>query len=112
MKRTFLVLLSCLAVSAASAAAPVNAGDVARSTAKQTGQFVACFAGVETQSAQPWAFVPKENGGGTLSNVGANGVRNPYFVRVADLGSKREIRLEATEAAAGAAALRAVDRCV
>ena len=112
MKRTFCALLSCLAVSAASAAAPPNASEVARTTTKATGQFVACFAGVETEAAQPWSFVPKENGGGTLSNAGANGVRNPYFVRVADRGSKREIRLEATEAASGTAVLRAVDRCV
>ena len=112
MKRTFCALLSCLAVSAASAAVPVDGSGAARTTAKGTGQFVACFAGVEAQAAQPWSYVPKENGGGTLSNAGAYGVRNPYFVRVADLGSKRVIRLEAAEAAAGAAALRAVDRCV
>ena len=112
MKRSVFTLLSCLAVSAASAAVPVEGDTIARTTAKPTAQFAACFAGAQTQAAQPWSFVPKENGGGTLSNAGANGVRSPYFVHVADRGSKREIRLEATEAASGVAALRAVDRCV
>ena len=112
MKRTVCALLSCLAVSTASAAVPSGADGPTRTTIKATGQFVACFAGIEAAAAQPWSFVPKENGGGTLSNAGANGVRSPYFVHVADRGSKREIRLEATEAASGVAALRAVDRCV
>lgn len=112
MKRTAVALLSCLAVSAASAAMPVSGGSVARNTAKATNQFVACFADVQTQAAQPWSFVPKENGGGTLSNFGAAGVRAPYFVKVADLGSRREIRLEAASASAGASVLRAVDSCV
>lgn len=112
MKRTFCLLLACLAVSAASAAAPSGDGAVARSTARPANQFVACFAAAQDQAAQPWSFVPRDSGGGTFSNLGARGVTSPYFLRVADLGSKREIRLEASSAASGAPVLRAVDRCV
>jgi hypothetical protein len=112
MKGSACALLSCLAISAASAAVTPAGNTVARSTAKATDQFVACFADVQSQSALPWSFVPKENGGGTISNLGAAGVRNPYFVKVADRGSRREIRLEAASAPAGASALHAVDSCV
>lgn len=112
MKRTAIALLSCLAVPAATAAMPSDGTGIARTTSKHTDQFVACFADAQTGAAQPWSFVPKENGGGTLSNMGAEGVRSPYFVKVADLGSRREIRLQAASAATGAAALRAVDSCV
>jgi hypothetical protein len=112
MTRTVCALLSCLAVSAASAAVPTNGSGDARTTTKATGQFVACFADAEMQASQPWSFVPKENGGGTLSNAGANGVSSPYFLRIADLGPRREIRLESASAASGTAVLHAVDRCV
>jgi hypothetical protein len=112
MKRTVFALLSCLAVSAASAAVPSAGGAVARSTAKPANQFVACFVAAQDKAAQPWSFVPRDSGGGTFSNAGAKGVRNPYFLRIADRGSRREIRLEATNAASGAPVLRAVDRCV
>ena len=112
MKRSVFTLLSCLAVSAASAAVPVDGDTIARTTAKPTAQFAACFAGAQTQAAQPWSFVPKENGGGTFSNVGAEGVRSPYFLKVADLGSRRVIRLETASAATGASVLNAVDACV
>jgi hypothetical protein len=112
MKRTVFALLSCLAVSAASAAAPSAGGAVARSTAKPANQFVACFVAAQDRAAQPWSFVPRDSGGGTFSNAGAKGVASPYFLRIADRGSRREIRLEATSAASGAPVLRAVDRCV
>ena len=49
---------------------------------------------------------------GTFSNFGAKGVSSPYFLRIADRGAMREIRLEASNAASGAPVLRAVDRCV
>ena len=112
MKRTAFVLLSCLAVPAASAAVPAGGDTLARTTSKPTAQFAACFAGAEERAAQRWSFVPKENGGGTFSNVGAAGVSSPYYVKVADLGSRRVIGLEAASAAAGAAVLSAVDACV
>jgi len=112
MKRTVFALFSCLAVSAASAAVPAAGDAVARSTAKPANQFVACFVADQDQAAQPWSFVPRDSGGGTFSNLGAKGVTSPYFLRIADRGSRREIRLEATNAASGASVLRAVDRCV
>ena len=112
MKRTVFALLSCLAVTAASAAAPELDGTVARTTTKAADQFAACFTGAEDRAAQAWSFVPRESGGGTFSNAGAKGVTRPYFLKVADLGSRREIRLEAGSASAGAPVLRAVDSCV
>ena len=112
MKRTAFALLSCLAVSAASAAVPPGNGSVARSTVKPADQFAACFTAAQDQAAQPWSFVPRDSGGGTFSNFGAKGVSSPYYLRVADKGSRRDIRLEATSAASGASVLRAVDRCV
>jgi hypothetical protein len=112
MRGTAVVLLSCLAVTAASAAAPPADGPVLRSTGKAADQFAACFAGAEDRAAQPWSYVPKENGGGTFSNLGARGVSSTYFLKVADLGRRREIRLEAANASAGASVLRAVDSCV
>ena len=112
MKRTAFALLACLAVPAASAAVPPASGAVALSTSKPANQFVACFVAAQNQAAQPWSFVPRDNGGGTFSNLGASGVTSPYFLRVADRGSRRDIRLEATEASSGASVLRAVDRCV
>src|SRR5256885_9378814 len=95
MKRSVFTLLSCLAVSAASAAVPVDGDTIARTTAKPTAQFAACFAGAQTQAAQPWSFVPKENGGGTFSNVCAAGGRSPHFLQDAGLGSPRVIRPDA-----------------
>lgn len=91
---------------------PSGSGSVARTTTKPADQFVACFVAGQDRAAQPWSFVPRESGGGTFSNVGAKGVTSPYFLRVADRGSRRDIRLEATEASSGESLLRAVDRCV
>jgi hypothetical protein len=105
-------MLACLSVSAASAAAPSGLGSVERSTTKPADQFVACFVAGQDHASQPWSFVPRESGGGTLSNAGGKGVTNPYFLRVADLGAKRDIRLEATNASSGQSLLQAVDRCV
>jgi hypothetical protein len=112
MKRTAGLLLTCLAASAASAAAPAASAASARSTARPADQFAACFVAAQERAAQPWSFVPRESGGGTFSNAGARGVSSPYYLRIADLGSRREIRLQATNALAGASVLRAVDRCV
>lgn len=109
MKRSISAALLGLAASASAAGMAPESAIGPRITVRPTAVFAACFAATETQAAQPWSFVPKENGGGTFSNFGARGVTNPYFVRVADLGSRREIRLDAS---ADAAVVRAVDRCV
>jgi hypothetical protein len=105
-------MLACLSVSAASAGVPSGLGGAERSTTKPADQFVACFVAGQDRASQPWSFVPRESGGGTLSNLGAKGVTNPYFLRVADLGWKRDIRLEATNGSSGESLLRAIDRCV
>jgi hypothetical protein len=112
IQRILCLALLGLAGPAATAGALMDSVDAPRVTSKPADQFVACFASAQDRAARPWSFVPRESGGGTLSDAGARGVGSPYFVRVADLGSRREIRLEAASASAGAPILRAVDSCV
>ena len=109
MKRSFVAALLGLAVSASAVGAPSEGGSAPRTTTKPTAQFASCFVKAEERAAQPWSYVPKENGGGTFSNLGAKGAAAPYFVRVADRGATREIRLEA---ATDASVVRAVDACI
>jgi hypothetical protein len=107
-----LLLVACAASAATAASAPGD--NPARSTVKPTDEFVACFSGVQQRAALPWSYVPHENGGGTFSNAGAAGVKTPYFLDVADRGSRREIRLEAASAPSRVdqAIMSAVDRCI
>jgi len=105
MKQTLLLALVSVAASAGAAAA----GDVStRTTAKAVEPFAQCFAAAEDRAAKPWSFVPKASGGGTFSNAGARGVRQPYFLEVADGGRLREIRVSGPDASV----LRAVDQCL
>jgi hypothetical protein len=113
MKRAVFLVLIGLAATAASAAMAAPAGSLARSTTKATDQFAACFVHTQDRDSAPWWFVPKENGGGTFSNLGARGVTHPYFVDVTELGSRREIHLELASASpADASLMRAIDSCV
>jgi len=112
MRSAVFLLLAGLAATAASAAA-APAGTLSRTTNKATDQFAACFVHAQDRASSPWAFIPKENGGGTFSNVGAKGVTHPYFVDVTELGSRREVRLELVSASpARALLMRAFDSCV
>jgi hypothetical protein len=79
------------------------------STTKGVETFAQCFAGAQDRAGRAWAFVPKQNGGGTFSHVGATGVRQPYFLDVADRGKVRELRL--TSAGADRLLVLAVQRC-
>ena len=94
---------------AAFAAVPVvgAAPQASLSTTKGVAPFTQCFAAEQDRAGRAWAFVPKEDGGGTFSNVGATGVRQPYFIDVADRGSTREIRV----AGADQLLVRAVQHC-
>lgn len=113
MKKVVFLVLTGLAATVASAAASSPSGTLARSTTKATDQFAACFVHAQDRASAPWWFVPKENGGGTFSNLGAKGIEHPYFVDVTELGSRREIRLELANASPSAASLmRAIDSCV
>ncbi len=107
-----LLLLAGLAPAATASSVPVDAGS--RTTAKPANEFVACFAGTQQRAALPWSYVPRESGGGILSNAGATGVRSPYFLDVTDRGSTREIRLEQGNAPSRfqQAVLSAVDHCI
>lgn len=107
-----LVLLGCLAPAATASSVPFDVGP--RTTAKGANEFVACFAGAQQRAALPWSYVPRESGGGVLSNAGATGVGTPYFLDVNDRGSTREIRLEQGSAPSQfqRAVLTAVDRCI
>ena len=116
IRRTLCLALLGLAAPAATVGAPVGGAPdtfAARITNKLTDQFAACFVRSQDLASRSWSFVPKENGGGTFSNLGATGVSSPYYLDVADRGSRREIRLEAAGAStADAAVLRAVDSCI
>jgi hypothetical protein len=81
---------------AAIAAAPTPARDRSEqfATIKSTDQFADCFARSQERNARPWWFVPKESGGGTFSNQGAASISKPYFLVIADRGSRREIQLQ------------------
>jgi hypothetical protein len=103
MKRLFLLALVAFS-------APATAQPLARSTTKGVEPFAQCFAAAQDRAARPWSFVPREGGGGTFSNLGANGVRHPYFLEVADRGARREIKLSSE--APNRNVLRAVDRCI
>jgi hypothetical protein len=102
MSITFL----SLALSQAAPAQPI----ASRVTAKATDTFAQCFVAAQDRTSGAWSFVPKESGGGTFSNLGARGVRHPYFLDVADRGAVREIRLSA--AGGNRSVMRAVDRCI
>jgi hypothetical protein len=107
-----LLMLASLAPAATASSVPVDMGS--RTTVKPANEFVACFAGAQERAALPWSYVPRESGGGILSNAGATGVRAPYFLNVTDRGSTREIRLEQGNAPSGfrQAVLSAVDHCI
>ena len=79
-------------------------------TAKSTNQFDSCFAGKQDDSALPWWFVPKRNGG-TFSNLGSRTMKSAYFVVVSDRGPRREVRLEGN-GAQETAVNRAVSQCI
>jgi hypothetical protein len=112
MTRALCVIVAALAASAAGAAVVPAGHSVARDTSKSTDQFAACFIHAQDTAAAPWWFVPKANGGGTFSNLGAKGVAAPYFVDVKELGSRREILLQLASASADASVLHAIDSCV
>lgn len=93
MKDLGFVTLFSVAVIAA-APGPARSGAAAFETAKSTQQFADCFSRTQDKLSRPWAFVPKENGGGTFSNLGARSVSKPYFLLIDDRGSRREIQLQ------------------
>jgi hypothetical protein len=109
-KAVFFTILASIA--AQSLAAPQTA-NIVHTSEKRVDPLVRCLADAEDRASAPWWFVPRESGGGTFSNLGAPKVRNPYFVDVADRGSKRELRLRSSDvdAAAKARILSAIDRC-
>ena len=100
------IMFVMLAVSQAAAAQPV----ASRVTAKAADSFAQCFVAAQDRASEPWSFVPKESGGGTFSNLGASGVRHPYFLDVANRGAVREINLRS--GAANQSVMQAVDRCI
>jgi hypothetical protein len=114
MKRAICIAVLTLTASAANAGPSQVSNAVARTTTKPTSQFVSCFADAQNQASLPWWFVPKPTGGGTVSNLGAKDVRSPYFLDVADLGSKREIRLDTSDVSSASerSVVRAINSCI
>jgi hypothetical protein len=105
MKQKLLFALVSIAACASTAAA---ADGAPRFTTKAVEPFAQCFAAAQDRAARPWSFVPKASGGGTFSDVGARGIARPYFVELANRGTRREIRISAADASV----LRAVDQCL
>jgi hypothetical protein len=106
MKRIVVIALVGLAASAAAGAE--QPGPV-RTTAKAVEPFARCFAEAQDRASRPWWFVPRGRGG-TFSNLGAKGVDRPYFLEIADRGSRRTIRL--TSGSPDPATVRAVESCI
>jgi hypothetical protein len=88
-----VVTLISVAVTAAAPASQ-KSDSAMFATAKSTQQFADCFSRTQDKLSRPWTFVPRENGGGTFSNLGARSVSNPYFLLIKDRGSRREIQLQ------------------
>src|SRR5947209_16606761 len=107
MRQELLSVMMALALPASATAA--NAAAV-RTTAKGVEPFAICFAAAQDRASRAWSFVPKASGGGTFSNAGVSGMRELYFLELADRGSKREIRLSSAQA--DDAVVRAVDSCI
>lgn len=108
------ITMFALAVWASCPAAAAQSRDTSlRSTSKPVEQFVNCFVAAQERASLPWWFVPKDHGG-TISNLGAKGVRSAYFVGVSDLGSRRQIRLElaSTQGPADRMIAQAVEQCI
>jgi hypothetical protein len=109
MKDFGIVTLISVAAMAA-APAPQASGPAAFATARSTEQFAACFERTQDSLSRPWWFVAKDNGGGTISNLGAASVRNPYFLLISDRGSRREIQLQ--NASPNGPEAQGVDQCI
>lgn len=96
MKQIGIVTLLSVIASAAAPVAP-RAHGAPLVTAKSVAQFGGCFVGAQDRASLAWSFVPKPHGG-TFSNLGAKGARNPYFLAIADRGPTRVVRLDAASA--------------
>jgi hypothetical protein len=97
---------------AAIAAAPVPEGSHPTSfaTTKSAQAFADCFARSQDGRSIPWAFVPRQSGGGTFSNLGARSVSKPYFLEISNRGSRREIQLQ--NASWDGPQARGVEQCI
>ena len=108
MRDIGIVTLMSVAATAAAPMLPVARSE-ALVTTKSAEQFAGCFVSVQESSSAAWSFVPSGKGG-TFSNLGAAGVRNPYFVVISDRGEHREVRLE--NASVGTPEARGVSECI
>lgn len=105
-------IITLLSVAAVAAAPTPTRSEPAQYfvTTKSTDDFGRCFVNTQERHSSPWWFVPKENGGGTFSNLGAQPLQGAYFVEVADVGHRREIRL--LNGASQDRVARAVAQCI
>jgi type II secretory pathway pseudopilin PulG len=103
-----VALLSVIATAAAPTAPSAKVETYL--TAKSTQQFAGCYAEVQKQryGAALW-YVPNATGG-AFSGVGGPDGRQPYFIRINDRGSQREIFLQG--AIANGPEARGVSQCI
>lgn len=108
MKEVGIVTLLSVAVTAA-APGPQAYRPAVYVTPKSTQDFATCFTRSQEKRGAPWAFVPRAHGA-TISNLGAKNDAAVYFVRVHDLGGRREIALD--QLGPNAAARKSLNECL
>lgn len=102
-----VALLSVIATAAAPTSPSVKVEKYL--TAKSTGEFAACYERAQNRRSAAWVYVANRRGGG-FSNFGEPGVRQPYFIQISDLGSRREILLQGAASESNEA--RGVSQCI
>lgn len=102
-----VTLLSVIATAAAPTAPASKAATFV--TSKSTEQFAGCFSRTQDKRSAAWWYVPNDHGG-AFSNLGAASVRQPYFVKISDRGSHRQIELQ--DAARSGAEAQGVSQCI
>jgi hypothetical protein len=108
---TALVLIALLLL-ASTAATPVDAPVLDRTTPRSLAQFGQCFAAIQHDQARPYWFVASEDGG-RLSNAASPGVTRPYRLRFTQSAESNRVTLSAPGAspADSRAVAKAVESC-
>jgi len=101
-----------------SAAPGMSAGDGAplmeATTRKSMDEFSQCFIAAQDRQGHAWWMVPGRNGGGRISNDGAQGVANPYYLRFSEgagRGNAVELRIASRDPAEAQRLSEAVRSC-
>ena len=66
---------------------------MAASTQRSMHEFSECFIAAQDRQARPWWMVPSRADGGRISNVGAEGIANPYRIRFTEDGRTNAVEV-------------------